>query len=97
MVPREWLADGTFELNQSASVERKEEEEKMRDWNGNRDSFIQGWYRPTISIHVFCAIFLVKGGFGNDYIPVKYYVVKDIPKVLKYSILYRLLRIYAGC
>lgn len=36
----------------------------------------------------------LKEDLVNDYMPVGYYVVKDIPKVLKYSILYRL---YAEC
>lgn len=39
----------------------------------------------------------LKEDLVNDYMPVGYYIVKDIPKVLEYSILYRLLRTYAEC
>lgn len=57
-----------------------------------RDNIGQQQFRYTFSAR-FSSL---KEDLVNDYIPVGYYV-KDIPKVLKYSILYRLLRIYAGC
>lgn len=58
-----------------------------------RDDIGQQQFRYTFSAR-FSSL---KEDLVNDYMPVGYYVVKDIPKVLKYSILYRLLRIYAGC